>query len=190
MENGSSAVISNPCLFPGARACVCPSQDLLPACNSRLWICLLLCVCLCAKSLQSWPTLCDSTNCSLLGSSIHGILQARILEWIAMPFSKGSAWPRAPSLQADSLPLSHWESSVSFCRTSQLLCLLSRVHPSQGSHRTFSAWNSPSPNDWPSSELGLRMQTEKSNEPVTRGISDHPRARASHSEIPLRGTSE
>ena len=45
---------------------------------------------LCAKSLQSWPTLCDPTNCSLLGCSIHGISQARILEWVAMPFSRGS----------------------------------------------------------------------------------------------------
>ena len=34
----------------------------------------------------------------------HGILQARILEWVAIPFSKGSFDPRSPSLQADSLP--------------------------------------------------------------------------------------
>ena len=33
-------------------------------------------------------------DCSLPGSSVHGILQARILEWIAMPFSRGSSWPR------------------------------------------------------------------------------------------------
>ena len=39
-------------------------------------------------------TLCNSLNCSLPGSSVHGILQARILEWVAMPFSKGSSWPR------------------------------------------------------------------------------------------------
>ena len=38
--------------------------------------------------------LCDTINCSLPHSSIHGILQARILEWIAMPFSRGSSWPR------------------------------------------------------------------------------------------------
>ena len=35
-------------------------------------------------------TVCDSMDCSLPGSSIHGILQARILEWVAIPFSKGS----------------------------------------------------------------------------------------------------
>ena len=39
-----------------------------------------------AKSLQSCPTLCDPLDCNPLGSSVYGILQARILEWIAMPF--------------------------------------------------------------------------------------------------------
>ena len=38
-------------------------------------------------------TLCDSMNCSLPVSSAHGILQARILEWVAIPFSRGSSWP-------------------------------------------------------------------------------------------------
>ena len=40
-----------------------------------------------AKSLQLCLTLCDPMDCSPPGSSVHGILQARILEWIAMPFS-------------------------------------------------------------------------------------------------------
>ena len=43
---------------------------------------------------QSCLTLCDPMNCSPSVSSIHGILQARILEWIAIPFSRGSSWPR------------------------------------------------------------------------------------------------
>ena len=47
-----------------------------------------------AKSLQSCPTLCDPTDCSPPGSSVHGILQARILEWVAMPSSRGSSRPR------------------------------------------------------------------------------------------------
>ena len=47
---------------------------------------------------QSCPILCDPTNCSLPGFSVHGILQARILEWIAIPFSRGSSWPRDRSL--------------------------------------------------------------------------------------------
>ena len=45
------------------------------------------------KSL-SCLTLCDPMDCSLPGSSVHGILQARILEWVAMPSSKGSSQPR------------------------------------------------------------------------------------------------
>ena len=43
--------------------------------------------CMRAKSLQSYSTLCDSISCSLPGSSVHGILQARILGWVAMPSS-------------------------------------------------------------------------------------------------------
>ena len=38
--------------------------------------------------------LCDPTNCSPPGSSIHGILQARVLEWVAISFSRGSSQPR------------------------------------------------------------------------------------------------
>ena len=37
---------------------------------------------------------CDPMDCSLPGSSVHGILQARILEWVAISFSRGSSWPR------------------------------------------------------------------------------------------------
>ena len=40
---------------------------------------------------QSCPTLCNPLDCSLSGSSVHGILQARILEWVAMPSSRGSS---------------------------------------------------------------------------------------------------
>ena len=44
-------------------------------------------ICVCAKSLQSCPTLCNPMECSLPGSSVHGILQAKTLEWTAMSFS-------------------------------------------------------------------------------------------------------
>ena len=50
--------------------------------------------CIHAKSLQSCPTLCDSMDCRPPGSSVHGILQARILEWVAMPSSRESSRPR------------------------------------------------------------------------------------------------
>ena len=55
---------------------------------------LLICACGHAKSLQSGPTLCDLTDCSTPGSSVHGILQGRMLEWVAMPSSNGSSQPR------------------------------------------------------------------------------------------------
>ena len=48
-------------------------------------------LCMCASSLQSWRTLCDPMDYSPPSSSVHGILQARILEWVALPSSKGSS---------------------------------------------------------------------------------------------------
>ena len=57
---------------------------------------------------QSCPTLCDPIVCSPPGSSDGGILQARILEWVAIPFFRDlpdpGIEPRSPALQADSLP--------------------------------------------------------------------------------------
>ena len=51
-------------------------------------------VCMHANSLESCLTLCNPVDCSMPGSSVHGILQARILKWVAVPSSKGSSWPR------------------------------------------------------------------------------------------------
>ena len=48
----------------------------------------------CVLVAQWCPTLCNPRDYSQLGSSVHGILQARILQWVAMPFSRGSSWPR------------------------------------------------------------------------------------------------
>ena len=47
-----------------------------------------------AKSLQSCLTLCDPMDCSPSSSPVRGILQARILEWVPMPSSRGSSWLR------------------------------------------------------------------------------------------------
>ena len=70
-----------------------PSQELSPGYNSES-----------SKSntrppvkglvIQSCLTLCDPMECSTPGFSVHGILQAGILEWVAIPFSRGSSWPR------------------------------------------------------------------------------------------------
>ena len=67
-------------------------------------------LCVCVLVTQSCETLCDPINCSPPGSSVHGILQARILEWVAISFSKGSFRPRdrtqgSSSLQASSASL-------------------------------------------------------------------------------------
>ena len=45
-------------------------------------------------SAQSCPTLCDRMDCSLPGFSVHEIFQARVLEWVAISFSRGSSWHR------------------------------------------------------------------------------------------------
>ena len=51
-----------------------------------------------APLLQMCPTLCDPMDCSLLGSSVHEIFQARMLEWVATSFSRGSSQPRGSNL--------------------------------------------------------------------------------------------
>ena len=59
--------------------------------ETRVRVCVCVCVC---SVVQSCPTLCDPMDCSLLGSSVHGIFLARILEWISISFSRGSSRPR------------------------------------------------------------------------------------------------
>ena len=52
----------------------------------------MLCVvCVCARLCSAF---CDPVDCSPPGSSVHGILQARPLEWVAISYSRGSSWPR------------------------------------------------------------------------------------------------
>ena len=79
---------------------------------------------------QSCPTLYDPMDCRPPGSCVHGISQARILEWVAISFSRGSSWPRdwtcvSLALQANSyhwttreaqlIHTTAWESAVSAC---------------------------------------------------------------------------
>ena len=65
-------------------------------------------VSVCVLVVQPCPALSNPMDCSLPGSSVHGILQARILDWLAIPFSRDlpdpGIKPRSPALQADSLP--------------------------------------------------------------------------------------
>ena len=75
-------------------------------------MCVCACVCVCLVT-QSYSTFCNPIDCSLPGSFVHGILQARILEWVAISSSRGifptqGSEPRLLCLlhwQADSLPI-------------------------------------------------------------------------------------
>ena len=69
--------------------CVSVSVTVQEVLTSYLWY-----VCVSVSVTQSCLTLCDRMDCSPPGSSVHGILQARMLECVAMPFSRGSTWPR------------------------------------------------------------------------------------------------
>ena len=64
-----------------------------------------------AQLLQWWPTLCDPMDCSSPGSSVHGILKAKITEWVAMPSSRDLPNPgtkhMSSALQVGSLLLRH-----------------------------------------------------------------------------------
>ena len=68
----------------------------------------LVSVCVCVLVAQSCPILCDTMGCSPRDSFVHLILQARILEWVAIPFPGALPDPGiksgSPDLQADSLP--------------------------------------------------------------------------------------
>ena len=75
--------------------------------NTNLLYFVCVCVCVCVLIAQLCLTLCNPMDCSLPGFSVHGILQARILEWVVILFSRGCSnpgiRPRSPAWQADSL---------------------------------------------------------------------------------------
>ena len=59
---------------------------------SNIQFCIGMCCCYLVTKL--YPTFCDPMDCSSLGSSVHGIFHAKILEWVAIPFPRGSSRPR------------------------------------------------------------------------------------------------
>jgi len=109
MQKLSSIIKSHSCLFclfvclfafalgdRSKKHCYGLCQSVLPMFSSKSFMVSgltfrSLISCVHAKSLQSYPTLCDPMNWGLPGSSVHGILQAKILEWVAMPYSMGSS---------------------------------------------------------------------------------------------------
>ena len=96
-----SHILQLRCWMPQLRPCMCVGVS-----HS---VCVCVCVCVCVLVIQLCPTLCNPIDYSPPGSSVHGILQARILEWVWFPSSRGSSQPRdliqgSPALKADSLP--------------------------------------------------------------------------------------
>ena len=95
LNRGASVPIELGSTTPTARGCVHQPKALW---TPYLWdfygsFIMLVPVCVHAKSLQSCQTLCNPIDCSPW-ISVFGILQARILEWVAMPSCRGSSWPR------------------------------------------------------------------------------------------------
>ena len=94
-------------------------------------------VCVCAELLQSCATLGNSMDYSPPGSYVHRILQARILEWIAMCSSRASSWPRYQTLISCLL---HWQlDSLTLVPPGKPLLLASK-HKSKKSHDLFLDW--------------------------------------------------
>ena len=75
-------------LFQGVEGHACASGFQMSTFHLQ---CVCVCGCVVAKS---YPTLCNPMDCSLPGSPVRGILQARTLEWAATSSSRGSSWPR------------------------------------------------------------------------------------------------
>ena len=105
------------------------------------FMCVCVCVCVCVYML-SWFSrvwFCNPVDCSPPGSSVHGILQTKILEWVAMPSSRGSSWSGDLThisyvylhWQVDSLPLSHWGSPHQLITTIKwiIICEILRTVP-------------------------------------------------------------
>ena len=90
--------------------CICMCVYVCMCVCMCICVCVCACVCVCVTSsssihllmdmvhawsvAQSCPPPCDPMDCSPPGSSVQEISQARILEWVAIPFSRGASWPR------------------------------------------------------------------------------------------------
>ena len=98
----------------------------------------------------SWVRLCDPVDCSSPSSSVHGILQARILEWVAISSSRDlpnpgiePMSPASPLLQAGSLQLSHWGSPVDLARPLQLPSTSRKVGATSKARSSKAVWLLP-----------------------------------------------
>ena len=105
-------------------------QEILKFLKTSLYISMQFFILMHAKSFQSYLTLCDPMDHSPAGSSVLGILQARIQEWFTMPFSRGQSQPGSPvssALLAVSLPLARPGKPLLFLQAKNSDRLLSQV---------------------------------------------------------------
>ena len=111
----------NPGIETASFAVPALQENSLPLNHEASPLCLL---CVCAKLLQSCPTLCDPMDCSPQGSSVHGIFLGRILEWVAISYSKGSSQDlgRSPGSSYSRI-LSSRDKTHAFC----VSCITSKV---------------------------------------------------------------
>ena len=146
---------------------------------------------------QSCLTLCDPTDCSLPDSSVHGILQARILEWVVISSSRGSSWsriePASPASLALSgrffLPLSHlgspsgqeWAVMCLVTQSCPALCIPvdcsppgSSVHGDSPGKNNGMGLLGPPPGDLPDPEIELRFPALQ-EDPLPSGPPGKPR---------------
>ena len=117
------------------------------------------CWCCCCLVAQSCRTLCDPMDCSPPGSSVHGISQARMLEWVAMPCSRASSPPRDRTwiscvLCIGSWILYHWVTWEALCVSGHRLTAWKRPWcwerlkaGGEGDDRGWDGWMA-SPTQW------------------------------------------
>ena len=92
--------------------------------------------CMCAKSPQSSLTLCNPMGCSPLGSSVHGILQARILEWVAMPSPAGLLRVKSSLCQLRSV----WSRASDLASSSFIICTMVKLRLIVTILTSYSCW--------------------------------------------------
>ena len=123
---------SDSCQFPNCSPC---SHSVVPTPHRQQKV----------KVAQSCPTLCDPMDYSLPRSSLHGILQARILEWVTIVFSRGSSQPSNEtqvSCRRILYHLSHQGSRVSSYYTHQITLIL-HLHPPGASYNIHNRLYTP-----------------------------------------------
>ena len=117
-----------------------------------IWICIYVCVCSVARS---YPTLCDPMDYNLRGSSAHGILQARILEWVAISSSTGSSqpkdWPRVSCISCTGRRILYhgasWGAPLSMCMCASRSVMSNTLWPhGLQPARLLCPWDSPGKN--------------------------------------------